>query len=473
MAIYQKTLDNTVVAINAASSPGTGWSLAATLQAVLNSARTANMPLFLRAGTYSTGALDVTTGTGGGKPLELLAEPGTVTISLSGTALHLLQVDGVADVTIRGIIFNGNNQALTGSGERGLVRFVNAGAINFSIENSVVLNSTAGGIVIDGGAKGRITSNRISACVTGIFANDSVVDIEGNQLSTLGDNGIAVWTSSIAANGSTVRNNIIDNVNNASGGTGQYGNAILVFRAGNVKVVENTISNVRYSAVRLNATSNSTVANNFCKASREVAIFVEAPASGLNTNGCVIAGNVIDDAGCGVSIANAGLYGDGITSLNVVSGNVVRNITKKAIPDPGYSPPTTTGGGIGVEHSTEVTGNLITATQGAAITLGTNDAAINLAAVGNTIISCPMGIGYSANGAARSLLIGSNLIRGYRNISNIADPLYPVSGAIVSQSFNGTSYDRDTNGAVANADYGNSTQTSVGNLTVGMNRANV
>lgn len=473
MAIYQKSLDDTLVAINAASSPGTGWSLAANLQAVFNTARTANMPLFLRAGTYSTGALDVTAATGGGKPLELIAEPGTVTISLSGSALHLLQVDGVADVTIRGIIFNGNNQALTGSGTRGLVRFINAGASNFSIENSAVLNSTAAGIVAEGGSKGRIANNRVSASVTGIFANDSVVDIEGNHLSTLGDNGIAVWTSSIAANGSIVRNNTIDNVNNASGGTGQYGNAILVFRAGNVKVAENTISNVRYSAIRLNATSNTTVVNNYCKTSREVAIFVEAPTSGLNTNGCVIADNVIDGAGCGISIANAGLYSDGITSLTVVSGNIVRNITKNAIPDPGYTPPTTTGGGIGVEHSTNVTGNLITATQGAAITLGTNDAAINLAAVGNTIVSCPMGIGYSADGSARSLLISSNLVRGFRNITNIADPLYPVSGAIVSLSFNGTTYDRDTNGASANTDYGNSSQTSVGNLTVGMNRANV
>lgn len=82
-----------------------------------------------------------------------------------------------------------------------------------------------------------------------------------------------------------------------------------------------------------------------------------------------------------------------------------------------------------------------------------------------------MGIGYSANGSAQAILISSNLIRGYRNITNTADPDYPISGAIVSQSFNGTSFVRDTNGGSANTDYGNATQTTVGALTVGMNQA--
>lgn len=47
-----------------------------------------------------------------------------------------------------------------------------------------------------------------------------------------------------------------------------------------------------------------------------------------------------------------------------------------------------------------------------------------------------------------------------------------MSGAIVSCTFTGTSYDRDTAGGAANTDYGNATQTSVASLTVGMNRAN-
>lgn len=472
MAIYQKTLDDSVVAINAASSPGTGWSLATNLQAVLNAARTANMPLFLRAGTYTTGALDVTTGTGGGKPLELIAEPGTVTISLSGAATYLLQVNGVADVKIRGLIFNGNGHNLTGSGIKGLVRFTGSGASNFAVEECGVTGTAFSGIVSEAGAVGRIANNWITSCATGVFANDSMVNVEGNQLNTMANNGIAIWTSAIAGNGSTVRGNTINTVASPSG-TGENGNGVLVFRAGNVKVVDNTVYNVQYSAVRLNGASNCHVTGNYSWNCREVAIFVEAPGSEFNLNGCVIADNVIDNAGMGISVANAGLYGDGVASHCVVSNNVVRNITVKSIPDAGYVPPTTTGAGIGAEVSTDVTGNLITATQGAAIQLGTNDAAINLSAIGNTIVSCPMGVGYSANTAARSLLISSNLIRGFRNLTNTADPLYRVSGAVVSQSFNGTTYDRDTSGGVANTDYGNATQTSVGNLTVGMNRANV
>lgn len=473
MALYQKTLDTTVVAVEAASSPGTGWTAAASLQAVLNAARSARLPLFLKAGTYVTGALDVTTTTGGGNPLELVAEPGTVTIRLSGSGSHLLNVVGVYSVSIRGINFDGNNHALTGAGTQGLVRFDGTTASDFALTDCAVYNSTKAGVVVVNGAQGHITNNHIYHCQTGVYSYDGLVSVEGNRLVDLFDNGICVWTSTATGNGSLVRNNTINWIANASGGTGEYGNGILVFRSGNVKVAENNIFNAKYSAIRLNGTRDCHVLNNHCWNLREVAIFIEAPGAGIDLSGCVVSGNTIDTAGHGISVANAGLYSDGAARRCIVSNNVINNMVINEISDPGYTPSKTGGKGISVEVDADVMGNVIQNTQGAAISLGTNDATRNIMAVGNLTMACPMGIGYSANGAASTVLISSNVVRGYRNITNIADPNYQVSGAIVSQHFDGVSYKRDTNGGVANTDYGNATQTSVGSLTVGMNRANV
>ena len=56
--------------------------------------------------------------------------------------------------------------------------------------------------------------------------------------------------------------NRIENIDNRSGGSGQYGNAINVFRAGNVIVRGNRIGNCAFSAVRGNAASNIQIEGN-------------------------------------------------------------------------------------------------------------------------------------------------------------------------------------------------------------------
>lgn len=473
MALYQKTLDTTVVAVEAASAPGTGWTAAANLQDVLNAARSARLPLFLKAGTYVTGALDVTASNGGGNPLELVAAPGTVTIRLSGSASHLLNVVGVKNVSIRGIGFDGGNHTLTGPDVKGLVRFDGQTTSDFVLDDCTIYSSTRAGVVVVSGARGRITNNHISRCQTGIYVYDGLACIEGNNLIDLFDNGICVWTHTATGNGSLVRNNTINWIANASGGTGEYGNGILVYRAGNVKVAEKNIFNAKYSAIRLNGTRDCHVLNNHCWNLREVAIFIEAPGAGINLSGCVVSGNTIDTAGLGISVANAGLYNDGSARRCIVSNNVINNMVINDISDPGQPASKTVGKGISVEVDADVMGNVIQNTKGSAISLGTNDATRNVMAVGNLMMGCPMGIGYSANGAASTVLISSNVVRGYRNITNISDPNYHVSGAIVSQHFDGISYKRDTSGGAANIDYGNAMQTSVGSLTVGMNRADV
>lgn len=472
MAIYQKSLDNLIVITQASSSPGTGWSVVSNLQSAINNARSGAKPLQLLPGVYLTAQMLVDAASGGGNRLEIFAEQGTVTVRLSAAAPYLLDVNNVPDVVVRGINFDGNNQTINGSGTAGLIRFEGASTTDFVISECNISNSPAAGVVAVSGARGRITDNRISNCATGIYAVDCQVMIKDNSLSGLNDNGICVWNSSVGGNGSWIVSNTINWVDNASGGTGEYGNGILIYRAGNVKVSENNIFNTKFSAIRLNAASNCHVVNNYCWNMREVAIFIEAPGAGENLNGGIISGNNVDTAGFGISVSNSGLYSDGIADRCVVSNNNIINITNNAVPYPDGSTSMTTGRGIAVETNAIITNNVISNTAGAAIGLGVNNAAKDIMATGNLINGCPMGIAYSANGSASSILVSSNIVRGYRNIANVSDPNYPISGAIVSYSFDGTLFQRDRNGSSPNTDYGNVAQTSSGALTVGMNRAN-
>lgn len=103
---------------------------------------------------------------------------------------------------------------------------------------------------------------------------------------------------------------------------------------------------------------------------------------------------------------------------------------------------------------------MVEETAGPGILLGVNDAAANLSAVGNTVTTALVGIGYSKNASAEPILISSNMLRGYKVATTISDPNYSLSGAIVSMSFTGTDMVRDTSGTSPNTDYGNATQTS-------------
>ena len=113
------------------------------------------------------------------------------------------------------------------------------------------------------------------------------------------------------------------------GGTGQNGNGINVFRAGEVIVDNNHISGCAFSAVRLNATTNTQVTGNACIDSGETAIFSE-----FGFSGSVIANNVIDRAALGISIANLDSEGH----LATCSGNIVRNILPSSPNNPDTTP---------------------------------------------------------------------------------------------------------------------------------------
>jgi uncharacterized secreted repeat protein (TIGR03808 family) len=75
---------------------------------------------------------------------------------------------------------------------------------------------------------------------------------------------------------------------NKAGGSGQWGNAINVFRADNVIVRGNRIRNAAFTAVRGNAASNLQIVGNTCSGLGEVALYAE-----FGFEGAVIANNIV------------------------------------------------------------------------------------------------------------------------------------------------------------------------------------
>lgn len=475
MALFNRILEDRILLVDAASAPtaapsGTpAWTSVANLQTALNTAVTQKKPVFILPCTINTGAVTFAPSAGLPNRLIVRADPGTVVWSLNASAAHLLRMQGMVDSFFEGIIFDGTNKTITESSTvAGLVRFDAATTTNCVIDNCEVRNSTQCGISMSNGAQCIVRNSRVYTCSIGIWSLDSESIVENNRVSGCSNNGIAVWRSAITGDNSVVRGNHIEQISNALGGTGQYGNAINVFRADFVKIQSNMIFTCSYSAVRINGSPSVEVTGNTCYNLREVAIFVEAPAAGINTDNGVVSNNVINTAGVGISIANSGLYSDGSTRGLIVSGNQVQNIVSNAIPDPGYSPPQTTDVGIVCEQETTVVGNFVDTTAGGGIVLGTNNAARKLIASCNIVRNAKFGIGFSSDPAANDIIVTSNVLFGYQVASGTGDPKYPLSGAIVPAAFNGTNYYRTTSNTT---DYGNNTETRVGALTVASNRA--
>jgi len=82
MPLFVRTIEDATVLVNKASSPGTGWTTVASVQAAVDKARTDNRPLYVRPGIYDTQQVVVTAGTGGGNKCSIYATPGSVTFRL-------------------------------------------------------------------------------------------------------------------------------------------------------------------------------------------------------------------------------------------------------------------------------------------------------------------------------------------------------------------------------------------------------
>ncbi len=363
-----------------------------TFQRAINSAAARGAELRLAPGVYRAGGLTL-------PPHAAIAGvPGATHVILAG-APNMFTATGSDYVSLSGLSLDGANVPLPE--QHGLIHIAQGRALQ--VANCEIVNAGGPAIKLEG-VQGEIGSNTIGASDTAIFCLDARgVKISGNTLRGAANNGILVWRSTPGDDGTLVVDNRVEDIANKSGGSGQYGNAINVFRADNVIVRSNRIRNAAFSAVRGNAASNLQIVDNTCTGLGEVALYAE-----FSFQGAVIANNIVDGGAMGVSVTN---FNDG-GRLAVVQGNLIRNLVPRR--PAGTDPNDDAGVGIGIEADTLVTGNVIENAPHAGITAGWGQYLRDVSITGNIVRGAGYGITVSVAPGAGTTLIANNLISGAR-----------------------------------------------------------
>jgi uncharacterized secreted repeat protein (TIGR03808 family) len=450
-----KIADSSLIARAAAAT--TGWTAFTSLQTVFDLARTQGLPVFLLPGSYANGPLTVLSTNGSGKPLVVEAMPGTATISFTGGGTGL-RVENMSNVRFRGVTFDGANKPLPDYAylRPAFIALKNTNSVSF--ENCQIMNTPGIGVYVTGG-NAKIADSYVASHSVGVFSEDAIVYVHRNNVTMISNNGVVIWRNAITGDSSEVIGNTINGVETAAGGTGENGNGVLIFRAIGVTVRDNRIFSCKFSAVRCNGGGGHVIDANYIWNIREVAIYVEAPGPGIDTTGAVISNNHLDTVGTGVSVANAGLYSDGVARSVVIEGNRISNARAQTFSDPGYFPPVSGGNGVTAETDCAISGNIIDGLDGTGIQIGTNDAVRDISVTGNLIRSCKRGIGVSNNaitGSKGEAVVVGNIVRG------------ASGGAIVPVSYDGST---GLSSRIGTADYGNTLSQVVGKVTFAANRS--
>ena len=369
--------------------PGSPDDQTRTLQRAIDEAARAAVPLALPPGIYRTGMLRLTNGA------QLTGIRGETRLVFSGGESMLLG-EGAGHVTLSGITLDGGNIPLPA--RRGIIHCL--GGRDVRIADCQILNSGGNGIWIEQ-VSGDISNNIFTGIAgTAIVSFDAQgLIVSRNTIAGTNDNGIEILRTAIGDDGTLVADNRIEDIKAGPGGSGQHGNAINAFRAGNVIVRGNRIKNCDYSAVRGNSASNIQIANNSVSDAREVALYSE-----FSFEGAVISGNTVDGAALGVSVCNFNEGG----RIAVVQGNIIRNlIPKRPI---GTAPDDDAGIGIYVEADSAVTGNVVENAPSFGIVAGWGKYLRDVAITGNVIRKAFAGIGVSVAAGAGTALVNNNMI---------------------------------------------------------------
>lgn len=269
------------------------------------------------------------------------------------------------------------------------------------LSNLEVTASRANGIALKH-CSGTIRDCRVRlAAQAGIISLDAAgLEIVHNTVADCANNGILVWRSRAGEDGTIVANNRITAIRASAGGSGQNGNGINVYRAGNVLVTGNRITDCAYTAIRGNAASNIQMIANNCQRLGEVALYAE-----FGFEGALISGNLVDGAATGISVTNFNEGG----RLAVVQGNLIRNLVRRA-----HEPVDKRGEGIAVEADAVVTGNTIENAPTAGIVIGWGRYMREVVATSNVVRHARVGIMITRDPQAGAALIAQNMISGAR-----------------------------------------------------------
>lgn len=372
--------------------PGAPDDQSVKLQRALDHCAQTRVPLLLAPGVYHAGDLRLRAGA------QVFGVRGATRLAFTRGA-SLISSEGADNVTLSGLTFDGNAQKLPQN--RGLVHFITTRAARI---DDCSVNAAGGNAIALEHCDGSVTGNAITgAGDNGLYCVDNAgLIISANTIRGSGNGGIRVWQSMKRHDGSLVADNIIEDTAARSGGTGENGNAINVFRAADVIVRNNMIRRCAFSAVRGNQASNLQIIGNNCAVMKETAMYAE-----FDFEGALIAHNVIDTAENGIAVTNFNNGG----RLGVVHGNLLRNVGVRR-PD---NPPEGAGMGIGIEAETACTGNVIEDAPNVGIRAGWGPYLRNVTVSGNVVRNAGIGIAVSVVRGAGDAAITGNVISGARH----------------------------------------------------------
>jgi uncharacterized secreted repeat protein (TIGR03808 family) len=369
--------------------PGSPDDQTRSLQRAIDDAARARVPLALPPGVYRTGMLRLQSGT------QLVGVRGATQLIFNGGP-SMLSAEAAGSIGLVNLTLDGSGIPLPS--RRGLVHCI--GGRDVRITDCEITGSGGNGVWFEN-VSGDISGNIITrSATTAILSFDAQgLSVSRNTIIGTSDNGIEILRTAIGDDGTLVTDNRIEDIKAGPGGSGQYGNAINAFRAGNVIVRGNRIRNCDYSAVRGNSASNIQITGNSVSDVREVALYSE-----FAFEGAVIANNTVDGAAVGVSVCNFNEGG----RLAVVQGNIIRNLLPKR--PIGTAPDDDAGIGIYVEADTSVSGNVIENAPSFGIVAGWGKYLRDVAISGNVIRKAFVGIGVSVTPGAGTALIDNNMI---------------------------------------------------------------
>ncbi len=380
--------------------------------------RAREVPLALPPGVYRTSQLRLQSGT------QLVGVRGATRFIFNGGA-SMLSGEGASGVGLVNITFDGGGIPLPT--RRGLVHCL--GGRDIRITDCEITGSGGNGIWLEqvsGDVSGNIITRTATTAIVSFDAQG--LQVARNTIQGTNDNGIEILRTAIGDDGTLVADNRIEDIKAGPGGSGQYGNAINAFRAGNVIVRGNRIRNCDYSAVRGNSASNIQITGNSVSDVREVALYSE-----FSFEGAVIANNTVDGAALGVSVCNFNEGG----RLAVVQGNIIRNLLPKR--PIGTAPDDDAGIGIYVEADTTVSGNVIENAPSFGIVAGWGKYLRDVVISGNVIRNAFVGVGVSVTPGAGTALVNNNVIseapRGAVVGLDHARPITPDLSAEGAQRF--------------------------------------
>jgi uncharacterized secreted repeat protein (TIGR03808 family) len=376
-----------------------------------------NAPVFLPPGNYVVSNLTLPA------RVRLSGVAGASRI-LYGGAGHLLMAEQAEHIELGGLVFDGATGSLADYAQ-GLLDLRRVA--HLVVDNCTVNRSGKHGLALEHAA-GRVERCDISgAADAGIYSVEAAgLAISSNTVSDCGNGGILVHRWQQAEDGTIVSGNRVQRIGARSGGTGQNGNGINAFRAGNVSISGNIVSDCAFSAIRANSSSNLSMTGNTCSRSGETALYCE-----FSFEGAVIANNLVDGAANGISIVNFNEGG----RIAVCSNNIVRNLSTTG---PYPADPPGFGVGISVEADTTVTGNVIENAPLYGMQIGWGAYMRNVVATGNIIRNAGTGIAVTVVEGAGNAIISDNVIDGAKNGAIIGQRwAKPATGDLARSSDSG------------------------------------